>query len=1426
MSFVIRGIRDRFRKPAILEASDSFSVEDGVGRDITGDMSIQARYLTPEEVAEYGATVPDAWKQGFPSTVQRILGMGKKPEGSGAGYVMSPYLQMYSLVYGLMPIADLPKYRILLRNEPDIKQAIDMQAILAVGRPFRIEYKHEDSRVFLERLCDRVDLNHQLIAFMTDGLVYGTAYAEIQWNDAYEEEQQTEFSKQATDPILNVKAEDLDPRKIDNGYIFTVKSLQEKMEKARSNGDLFEVQGKQYIKTKILKKRKYKKKELNSEVDILGVKPLDPIYIRPRVDAFGNFHGHLQWLDFPPVLLDNDVMLHYRHNFKSWAYESHPPTTLVRTNPSVKAISELFIGDKVLTASGEYREIEELPISHYYQGKMYKIYGKYTNIPLECTWQHPILTYRKGEFNFVYAKDLVKGDNLVIPTNTEFEDIKSLDLRDFMRYETLSKAGFTKERNELLWKKYEDTKNYSKISRFLCESGYPTTIAAVSLIIKGLSHSKGLSVNIPFNKELFRLVGYYLSEGSMSRKGRNFARIDMAFGLEEKEYAEEVLRLAYNTFGVTSKIKRVKNTWMVSIYSTVLAIFLDKSFGRGSHTKHISEIFMKAKPELQKELFEAWMNGDGFTNKDGSRLGTTVSKELAYQLHYLWLRQSKSCAINIRHYEKKSKLKDGRTINSSDQYTIAPKKGKCSKLIGTRFIIPITKIETYDYNGDVWDIHVPGDETFCTEFGYAVHNSQFGCIPKGTKVFTNFGMTPIEEVKEGSNIYSFKDGKLCKSKVEKLVSYGIQDIYEVKTTHRSIKATNNHPFLTLEYNVRDLKNRKGYKGFSRLVWKEIKDLKIGNKIIILKNVPDEGKPHVFVIPNLSDNYTIKRRWKEKQVGITLPKETTEDLCKLWGFLIGDGWIHNNQLSIALSKDKANNDKYVGLINKIFSVKGFTRKDGTQYTINSKLVVSFFRENSWIDRAYNKRIPLWIYTLPKCQRKAFVEGFIEADGWEVKAGFQFEIVNQKLTEDFKLLIDSIGWKSGQIYKRKREPGSIGKRKFINVNETYGLFFSKKDLFALGGRGVANTKRLSDLVDTNYFGAEEIYGISYAGKDEVWDVCVPETNAFIANNIVLHNTSILMPLIRNNDLLRRFQDDMAIAMHYQAVMPLVVKGGSKEHPYDIDRMKDLMGRLRNRSAATTLFVKGDVEVLPLQGNAAELRVDWWLEHLLKMRRSALGVPPHLLGIPQDVSKSAADVMLAEFISRLEVYREQVSDMVINQMFVPLIKARWGEDIIKKYGEPKVVWEPIIQEDRNTRLARVMKMTEAGIYTVNEARKECGLDSLGKEYDKPTPKSTSPFGKSVGIKRPSAALSAGEKDMKKIDNIYGEALSSELLDVLRGVRIDLGAGDTLIKDVKGKALGRARETISNWIEKTGKADFDSAGMLNNFMTVVDDYIKDSNG
>jgi len=63
---------------------------------------------------------------------------------------------------------------------------------------------------------------------------------------------------------------------------------------------------------------------------IVQLKPLDPVHIRVRRDAYGNVFGYIQLLTMPPVVFAADDIVHFKWGAKSWWFEFSYGTSLLR----------------------------------------------------------------------------------------------------------------------------------------------------------------------------------------------------------------------------------------------------------------------------------------------------------------------------------------------------------------------------------------------------------------------------------------------------------------------------------------------------------------------------------------------------------------------------------------------------------------------------------------------------------------------------------------------------------------------------------------------------------------------------------------------------------------------------------------------------------------------------------------------------------------------------------------------------------------------------------------------------------------------------------------------------------------------------------------------------------------------------------------
>ena len=115
-----------------------------------------------------------------------------------------------------------------------------------------------------------------------------------------------------------------------------------------------------------------------------------------------------------------------------------PGGTLIECENMPTSISEIKVGDRVGTHTGEYEKVTDISVREY-SGKMIKINAQYLYHPIHCTPEHPILVYRKDGFTeeeivingdgdtsklkWIKAEDIVEGDYVTIPSKSKMYNI-------------------------------------------------------------------------------------------------------------------------------------------------------------------------------------------------------------------------------------------------------------------------------------------------------------------------------------------------------------------------------------------------------------------------------------------------------------------------------------------------------------------------------------------------------------------------------------------------------------------------------------------------------------------------------------------------------------------------------------------------------------------------------------------------------------------------------------------------------------------------------------------------------------------------------------------------------------------------------------------------------------------------------------------
>ncbi len=352
-----------------------------------------------------------------------------------------------------------------------------------------------------------------------------------------------------------------------------------------------------------------------------GVKVKRPLQAYFRINAMnmGQFERTL-------IVADEGSEAHYVEGCFTKGHK-------ITTNPDYKNIEDVKVGDRVLTHGGLYQNVHRTQ-ERYYTGNLYKIaiYG----LPfreIEVTEEHPFLavrrTNKKGKNEtfiqeWVAAKDLVRQDYLAVPVN------KNVATNEFRTFEVT----------------YKD---------------------------------KQVQISVSLSPEFFRLIGYYLAEGSIDDRGY----LKFSFNILERAYVRDIKNIVKKLFGVSKSHEftyKDKNG-IELVFSSAKTARIFKEFGISAAAKRIPQWAMLEDPKKQKELIKGYYRGDGsYFNKleknglkENFRMNT-VSELLALQVKDVLLRMGIFAFIN-----KRDRSKEGRQA----LYTVG---------VGGEFMIPFGKL--------------------------------------------------------------------------------------------------------------------------------------------------------------------------------------------------------------------------------------------------------------------------------------------------------------------------------------------------------------------------------------------------------------------------------------------------------------------------------------------------------------------------------------------------------------------------------------------------------------------------------------------------------------------------------------------------------------------------------------------------------------
>lgn len=383
--------------------------------------------------------------------------------------------------------------------------------------------------------------------------------------------------------------------------------------------------------------------------------------------------------------------------------------TKVFTNQGMKAIKEIVenkIRCNVLTKEGKFEKINNY-FRRDYSGRFTELKLQYLSNPITCTEDHSILS-AGDKICFKEAKEIIPGDYVAIPIIQANKTIKEINVKEILsnlRVDTYKKydkgvidriffclnKGMSERGIAREFKIDRETvRRYISLHRQGNLADFPAILEKGGEICC-VSSKKSVKAKIKIKNDFFRLVGFYLAEGCVSKLNnrRNSYVLSFTFSEKEKRYIDDVKALfkKYFDFELKEIYNKANHTIQLTCLSNIHARLFQSLFNSGSMNKDFPFEWLFDKKENQKELIKGLFYGDGhlrIRNESGCEyIYSTASEQLSWKVFNLLLRLEVIPRQTIR---KVSGLKQKHI-----QHIISISEIGIKKIFGNEFNLPNRK---------------------------------------------------------------------------------------------------------------------------------------------------------------------------------------------------------------------------------------------------------------------------------------------------------------------------------------------------------------------------------------------------------------------------------------------------------------------------------------------------------------------------------------------------------------------------------------------------------------------------------------------------------------------------------------------------------------------------------------------------------------
>ncbi|MFG1965731.1 Hint domain-containing protein [Nonomuraea sp. NPDC049028] len=404
------------------------------------------------------------------------------------------------------------------------------------------------------------------------------------------------------------------------------------------------------------------------------------------------------------------------------------------------------------------------------------------------------------------------------------------------------------------------------------------------------------------------------------------------------------------------------------------------------------------------------------------------------------------------------------------------------------------------------------------------------CFVAGTLILTRRGLVPIEEVREGDEVFTHqRRWRLVTGTMSKLAP---TVIVSGKGFHLGIETTAEHPFYTRKRTRTWDNDAHTYRHSvaDESEWTEAKDLGPGTWWATPTDfgealpVPDVGGRGMEFTPEfwwmvgrwVGDGWLRAKRSTKLDPSPRRRSQPADSPCVMCGGKTRQHgksttgrvrWFCSDMCRRASVRRNPHHGRYdlaitcgyhelEDLAQRLDGLDGLTWQRGRTKTA-ARFVASHRGLVEWMaehfgQHAHGKTIPAWAMTMPRAWREALLDGYMSADGTKDAKYTRASTVSKKLAIGIRMLANSLGHVANLGYQPARKRQRVIEGRAVNERPTWTVSWV-----------TAGPQRFQYAEAEGYRWSNTHHPASTGRLELVYNIHVAEDESYVADGITVHN-----------------------------------------------------------------------------------------------------------------------------------------------------------------------------------------------------------------------------------------------------------------------------------------------------------------------------------